>query len=216
MLKRLTLLRRRRDLTDAEFRRHWAEPHAAIARGFDGLVKYNQNRIDSVCHRSGSTRFEVDGIVELWFSSQVAVDANQTSATTEALIEDEPRFLSGLTALSAGEARATEAGCGARKFMTLAIAENPARLHQRLCELLRAELQAEGLRDFAIEKLRPAFTRPSLWSEPVSPNLVVTTWVDDGPAADKHILAENAALRIALDMETTTSAVYAVDELQIV
>ena len=31
-----------------------------------------------------------------------------------------------------------------------------------------------------------------------------------------HIRAENAALRIALDMETTASAVYAVDELQIV
>jgi|GEM_PF-2530098 len=216
MLKRVTLLRRRPDLTDAEFRRHWAEPHAAIARGFDGLVKYNQNRVDAVCYRTSTARFEVDGIVELWFSSQAAVDANQTSATTLALIEDEPRFLSGLTALTAGEAWATEAGEGTRKLMILAIAPNPAVLRQQLGDLLQAQLHADGLRDFAIEELNLAFTRPSLWSEPAWPNLVVTIWVDDGAAAEDRFFGKNAAFRSVLDKSTTVCEVHAIDELQIV
>lgn len=216
MMKRLTLLRRRPDLTVADFRRHWAEPHAAIARGFTGLVKYNQNRVDEVCYQSGRTAFQVDGIVELWFTSQAAVDANRTSATTAALVEDEPRFLSGLTALSAGEAWATEGSDGARKFMALATAEDPRRLRRNLCSLLRAGLDRDDLCNFAIEQLSPAFTREVLWSEPEPPNLVVTLWTNDEAAADRYILAEDAVLRTFLDRETAASVLYAVDELQIV
>lgn len=200
MIKRVTLLRRREDLSVAEFRDHWANPHAAIARGFQGLRRYDQNRVDRCLWRTEGAGFEVDGLVELWFESEEAVASNATSGTTRALIEDEPRFLSGLTALAVGPAPLPDRDPAGRKVMILARAEDADRLARRLAE--RAD-------DATIETATPAFTREALWSEPAPPNLIVTLWQDGSAGAE-------AGLPGFFRDAGTPAAAYAVDPLRIV
>lgn len=200
MIKRVTLLRRREDLSVAEFRDHWANPHAAIARGFQDLRRYDQNRVDRCLWRTEGAGFEVDGLVELWFGSEEAVARNATSGTTEALIEDEPRFLSGLTALAVGPAPLPERDPDGRKVMILACAKDPDLLARRLAEVIGGA---------TIETATPAFTRAALWSEPAPPNLIVTSWQDRSAGAE-------AGLPDFFRDAGTPAAAYAVDPLHIV
>lgn len=216
MIKRVTLLRRREDLTEQAFRAHWAEPHAAIARGFEGLLRYNQNRIDAVCWQTGPVRFEVGGIVKLWFKSPDAVERNAVSGTMEALIEDEPRFLSGLTALAAGESWISQsASCGI-KYMILAQAADPERL---LAAVERA--RPEGGADCAspcvyLDRLAPSFTREALWSEPQPPDAAITVWCDDADVAGAFVDGPASRLEQVLAREAGSAAAYRIDELRIV
>lgn len=212
MIKRITLLRRRDDITEQAFRRHWAEPHAQIAKGFEGLVRYNQNRIDDICWQRGPVKFEVGGIVELWFKSQDAVARNAYSDTSRALIEDEPRFLSGLTAMSAGESWISQPTQSTGKYIVLASSENPARLQQSL-EALAASDAATP--DIHVDKLAPSFTREALWSEPQPPNVAITVWCDNG-AADSFVAAPDSRIAVLLDQQAEAATAYRVNELRIV
>ncbi|MDQ0615169.1 uncharacterized protein (TIGR02118 family) [Microbacterium sp. W4I4] len=92
MPKRITYLTKRDDLTREQFRAHWATPHAAIAVDLPGVVSYRQNHVVS----EGASRYDIDGIVELWFASDDAVGAGLDSDVADRLIEDEQRFLSGI------------------------------------------------------------------------------------------------------------------------
>lgn len=93
-MKRITLLQRRDDVGAADFRRHWAGPHAPIISGLPGVVAYAQNH---VVRRTAS---DVDGIVELWFQPPPGGLAAHRS---EEQLADEPRFLRGMAAFSLGE-----------------------------------------------------------------------------------------------------------------
>lgn len=95
MPKRITYLEKRADLDRAAFRRHWTTTHADIARGLPGVCSYRQNHVQQVLVGPGIYR--VDGIVELWFTDDQAAGAGYASDVANRLIEDEPRFLSGLT-----------------------------------------------------------------------------------------------------------------------
>lgn len=92
MPKRITYLTKRDDLTREQFRAHWATPHAAIAVDLPGVESYRQNHVIS----DGASRYDVDGIVELWFASDDVVGAGLDSEVADRLIEDEKRFLGGI------------------------------------------------------------------------------------------------------------------------
>ena len=92
MPKRITYLSKRDDLTREQFRAHWATPHAAIAVDLPGVVSYRQNHVVS----EGASRYDIDGIVELWFASDDVVRGGLDSDVADRLIEDEQRFLSGI------------------------------------------------------------------------------------------------------------------------
>ena len=215
MQKRITLLRKRPDLTVDDFRRHWAEPHAAIARRFSGLVKYNQNRVEAELAASGPVQWHIDGVVELWFCSPSAMSTPESRATTDALIEDEPRFLSGLTALRAGESWATEVCTEARKTMALAIVDDPDAAAQEIVALLEDQVTGGDLCDFAVDRVKPAFTREALWSEPDPPNLIVWLWTSDDSAEDGTARALDL-VRGWLERTAVASAALSVNELRIV
>jgi hypothetical protein len=47
MIKSISLLTRKRDLTHEEFLRHWVEVHAPLAHGVPGLLRYVQRAAES-------------------------------------------------------------------------------------------------------------------------------------------------------------------------
>ena len=101
MSKRITYLQRRADLPAADFSEHWRHAHAQIAVDLPGAVGYRQNHVlpaaAPVAEHASAGGFSIDGIVELWFTSAEIAQAGIGSAVSDRLIEDEPRFLSGLT-----------------------------------------------------------------------------------------------------------------------
>lgn len=213
MIKRITLLRRKDDMSDADFRQHWAEPHAEIAKGFEGLARYNQNRVDEICWQTGDVTFDMHGIVELWFTSQGAVARNATSATTQSLIEDEPKFLSGLTALSVGESWISEPSETCAKYMIFAVCDDL----DGLTNALAAALPQGGSNspvEYVIDPLTLSFTRKALASEPVPPTVAVTVWTRKG--ASSLVTGEDAVLRKLFAKHTRAATGYLVDALRIV
>jgi uncharacterized protein (TIGR02118 family) len=89
MIKLVGLIRKRADLTTAQFRAHWLEVHAPLARQFPGLRRYAVNFID----RDATPNAAYDGFSELWFDSAAALDAALTSPIGEAIAQDIPKFM---------------------------------------------------------------------------------------------------------------------------
>ncbi|NQD42771.1 EthD family reductase [Glutamicibacter halophytocola] len=82
----------------SEFSEHWAGPHARIAKELPGLACYLQNHIKQVAGTGAEAdEFQIDGIVELWFREPGAFSAASQSQLADRLVEDEQKFLSGLT-----------------------------------------------------------------------------------------------------------------------
>lgn len=215
MIKRVTLLRKRADLTEAAFRTHWAKPHATIALGFGGLSKYTQNRIDRVVWRFGPDRFQIDGVVELWFDSAAAVAAAAQSPVTDRLIRDEPRFLSGLTGLFVGESWAAQSDAPF-KYMVIGWAAEPAAVLSQVCPLLKQHCLDGTVQEFSCDLLTAGFVRKSLWHEPVAPNFLVTLWYNRLDAARRSAFGRDAPLRRLLARTALSVLSIRVNELRIV
>lgn len=78
MVKLVCLLQRRPDISRADFHRWWTDEHIPLVRQFPGLRKY----VVSLTTRSilGGPD-EWDGVAELWFDTEEAVDAAYRTAT---------------------------------------------------------------------------------------------------------------------------------------
>jgi uncharacterized protein (TIGR02118 family) len=71
-IKRMTLLRKRPDISDADFRREWLQVHADWVRQWPDVLGYAQNIVVERYHGSRTRTVvheavPVDGIVEFWF-----------------------------------------------------------------------------------------------------------------------------------------------------
>lgn len=95
----MTLIRRRPDLSADAFGVYWAGPHAAIARDYPGLRRYVQNHVVRRLDPATVDSFDCDGMAELSFASDTAMRAALASPVSQALVADEPTFLSGVTGL---------------------------------------------------------------------------------------------------------------------
>lgn len=96
MIVRMGLLSRRPDLSADAFRQHWRDVHGPLAARLPGLSAYHQNHIVDrrqlgVDHRRGG--WDIDGISELWFASEDAMDAAIASDAYQAVRDDSPAFL---------------------------------------------------------------------------------------------------------------------------
>ena len=88
MVKRISLVRRRKDLTPEQFAAHWLGPHADIARTIPGLRGYRINlaRDPDVAGW--------DGVAETWFDSEAAGrEAFASEPLHSLLMEDRPKFI---------------------------------------------------------------------------------------------------------------------------
>lgn len=78
-LKRMSLLRRRADVSPATFAHEWQAVHGPLVRRMPGILGYRQNLITSREVPKGvAVGYEglpIDGIVELWFADTASIDA---------------------------------------------------------------------------------------------------------------------------------------------
>lgn len=72
MIKRVGLLKKRNDLTTAEYVRHWTEVHTRLALEMPGLRRYVINVVD----RALSPDAPIDGFSELWFDDLDSMRTN--------------------------------------------------------------------------------------------------------------------------------------------
>jgi uncharacterized protein (TIGR02118 family) len=96
MIKTASLLVRKDGTSHAEFMKHWREVHGPLAYACPGVARYVQTEIKSSSFRSdGVAPLEVtaDGIAELWFEDQAALDAFSASPATARLREDGTTFI---------------------------------------------------------------------------------------------------------------------------
>ncbi len=77
-LKRMSLLRRRSDVTPEVFAREWREVHGPLVRRMPGILGYRQNLITGRESPKGTPvgheDLPLDGIVELWFADTASID----------------------------------------------------------------------------------------------------------------------------------------------
>jgi uncharacterized protein (TIGR02118 family) len=88
VIKRITLAKRRADMSHAEFAAYWLGPHVEIARDIPRALGYVINVADDP-ESAGW-----DGVAEMWFASrQDAEDAFRSEPIASALAADRPKFL---------------------------------------------------------------------------------------------------------------------------
>ena len=95
MIKTIGLLTCKDGWTHEQFMKHWVEIHAPLALVVPGLRRYVQNHIRGERTRADipATAVEIDGIAELWFDDQAALDAAARSPEMKALHDDGAKFI---------------------------------------------------------------------------------------------------------------------------
>lgn len=163
MMRRMTLLRRRPDVPREVFRAHWAGPHAVIAKNYPGLLKYTQNHVVQRLDAAAQDAYATDGMAELWFPDGDALKAASASGVTSQLIEDEPRFLDGVTGMILGDA-ALDDGSGGVKVIVLG--------RRRAGSQVLADV-VDGMTYASTASVASTWHRETLWSLPTPPDTVV-------------------------------------------
>ena len=95
MIKSISLLIRRPELTHEQFVRHWVDTHAPLAHAVPGMRRYVQNHIVATRTRPDipETVVEVDGIAETWFDDPEAMARANTSPEAKRLHDDGALFI---------------------------------------------------------------------------------------------------------------------------
>jgi uncharacterized protein (TIGR02118 family) len=95
MIKSVGLLTRKKDWTHEQFVKHWIETHAPLAHKVPGLRRYVQNHIRGERTRADieATAVEIDGIAELWFDDQAALETASRTPEMKALHADGALFI---------------------------------------------------------------------------------------------------------------------------
>lgn len=105
MIKTIGLLTRKPGWTRERFMQHWVETHAPLARQVPGLRRYVQNHIVGERRRADieETAVDVDGIAELWFDDQAALEAASRTPEMKALHADGALFIGRLKSYTVEE-----------------------------------------------------------------------------------------------------------------
>ena len=98
MIKSLSLLTRRSELSHEQFVRHWIDIHAPLAHAVPGVKRYVQNHITAERHRPDipTTEVAVDGVAELWYEDRAAMDLANASPEAKRLHDDGALFIGGI------------------------------------------------------------------------------------------------------------------------
>ena len=95
MIRSVSLLSRKDDMTYEQFVHHWAEIHAPLAHAVPGLLRYVQLEIVEERRRPdvGALDVEIDGIAELWYTDRDAMMRALASPEMKTLQADGARFI---------------------------------------------------------------------------------------------------------------------------
>lgn len=98
MIKVLSLLTRKPDLTHEAFVRHWYEVHAPLALGVPGIRRYVQSHITGTLSRPDvpDAAVEIDGIAELWYDDLAGMEAASGTPEMKRLTDDGALFIGGI------------------------------------------------------------------------------------------------------------------------
>jgi uncharacterized protein (TIGR02118 family) len=124
---RMGMIRRRPDLTPAEFSDHWSGPHGVLATKIPNLRRYHQNHTIATLPFGGlPDRWSLDGLSELWFDDIDSMMRGITSPDYGGLAQDTPTVMT-MPGLLVGEAELVVAGERDRPDKAMvAIGRNPA------------------------------------------------------------------------------------------
>jgi len=120
MIKRMSLLTRRPDISPADFREHWFTTHADLLRE---LLPEARGYVQNLWLGPGPNPLRppgphrIDGIVELWFDDEAAMSAAFTSERGARLMEDGRRFIATVTTVLVEERVMIPGPRGAAKFI---------------------------------------------------------------------------------------------------
>jgi len=108
LLKRISTLRRRMDVTEDDFRREW-KVHGDLVREMPGVSGYRQNVVVERELTKGQPcdydQLPIDGIVELWFENPETLDAAFASPQGQRTMAHAKTFLTEITAFLVVEHR---------------------------------------------------------------------------------------------------------------
>jgi uncharacterized protein (TIGR02118 family) len=95
MIKTVGLLTRKSGWTHEQFMKHWVGTHAPLAHKVPGLRRYVQNHLRGERTRADieATPVEIDGIAELWFDDQAALETASRTPEMKALHADGALFI---------------------------------------------------------------------------------------------------------------------------
>ena len=100
-LKRMSLLRRRPDVSPDVFAREWRQVHGPLVRRLAGVLGYRQNLVTGRQAPKGvpvdHAGLPIDGIVELWFADTAAIDAAFASPEGEETMAHAATFIGEIT-----------------------------------------------------------------------------------------------------------------------
>jgi uncharacterized protein (TIGR02118 family) len=101
LIKRMSLLRRRPDVSPERFKHEWRVEHARLVRQVSGVRGYRQNLIvGREVPKGAPVGYEdlpVDGIVELWFDDAKSLDAAFASPEGVKLMSHAREFIAEIT-----------------------------------------------------------------------------------------------------------------------
>lgn len=100
-LKRMSLLRRRTDVSPEVFAREWREVHGPLVMRQAGVLGYRQNLVTGrqapKGNEVGYEDLPIDGVVELWFADAAAIDAAFGSAEGRETMAHAQTFIGEIT-----------------------------------------------------------------------------------------------------------------------
>ncbi|PMS30152.1 uncharacterized protein (TIGR02118 family) [Trinickia symbiotica] len=100
-IKRISLLRRRPELSPEEFTKEWLGVHASLIKAIPGVIGYRQNLVTGRQVPKGTEvdydGLPIDGIVELWFPSLGALTTAFASAEGKETVTHSGKFLDEIT-----------------------------------------------------------------------------------------------------------------------
>ena len=95
MVKSISLLTRKPEISREEFIRHWVQEHAPLAHAVPGLRRYVLSLIESEPTRPDipTQEMDVDGIAELWYDDMDALRHGTASPEAQRLRADGALFI---------------------------------------------------------------------------------------------------------------------------
>jgi len=70
MIAAISMMRRRGDISLAQFRRHWLDPHGVMTAELPGVRYYIQSHcLDAAETNTMARKLAIDGFPQLWFDS---------------------------------------------------------------------------------------------------------------------------------------------------
>jgi uncharacterized protein (TIGR02118 family) len=97
LIKRMSTLKRRPDVSVARFKTEWFELHATLVKRIPGVRGYAQNLVMSRSRADGTAasyeELPIDGFVELWFTDVAGLDASFATGQAKTLMSHALEFI---------------------------------------------------------------------------------------------------------------------------